>query len=307
MRIGIIAGSIALSLALAATTGAAPLSKSQIPETAKWVVHLDVEQFAPSQTCGFLTGGNSGAKSFGAMLNHYRTLLGVDPLKDVSSVTLYGSELSGTRGTALVGGALNHRAITQRFSTYPRYAVRTRGKLTLQTWLDKSTGRPLWACFHTTRMLILASDEASLLAGAAILDGTLPSLATTKTAALQIPAGRGGVFFTVVTKGYAGTDADPIKSMILRNTTDAVIQLSERQGNVDGSLVFKAVSPDSAIQIHQILNGLIVSASLADSSSPYAKLADMSEISRNDTTIVLKLHCPAAEAAGLLAATMPAP
>jgi hypothetical protein len=76
---------------------------------------------------------------------------------------------------------------------------------------------------------------------------------------------------------------------------------------VDGTILLKAISPDAALQIHQVLNGLIVAANLSDSDSPLAKLAGLSEISRDDRTVALKLHCPATEAAGILAAAMLTP
>ena len=131
---------ILLILATAASLQAAPLPKSQIAGDAKWVIHLDMEQFAPSQTCRLLMNSKGGSKSLQSIMTHYQTLLGVDPLKDISGLTLYGTEITGNRGTALISGALNHQAITRQFSSYPQYAVRTYGKRQLQTWTDKGTG-----------------------------------------------------------------------------------------------------------------------------------------------------------------------
>lgn len=296
---------------LVLTTGlglqASPLPRSQVAGDSKWVIHLDMEQFAPSQTCKLLMNGRSGAKSFQGMLNHYRTLLGVDPLKDIAGITLYGREVTGNNGTALVSGALDSRAITRQFSTYPQYNSKSYGKLNLQNWQDKATGRPLWACFYTTRLLILASDESSILNATATLGGAKPNLATGKSVILPMQNLRDGSFFTAVTKGYAGSNADPIKAMILKSTDAATMQLSEKAGMVDGDILLKASSPDSALQIHQVLNGLMVAANISDSTSPLARLAGMSDISREDNNILMKLHCPAADAANILASTMLTP
>lgn len=298
---------ILLILATAASLQAAPLPKSQIAGDAKWVIHLDMEQFAPSQTCRLLMNSKGGSKSLQSIMTHYQTLLGVDPLKDISGLTLYGTEITGNRGTALINGALNHQAITLQFSSYPQYAVRTYGKRQLQTWTDKGTGRPLWACFYTTRQLILASDEESVLSAAAILDGSRPNLSNSKTASLPMQAVRQGTFFTAISKGYAGSHSDPVKALILKNTEAAVMQLSEKGKMVDGSILLRAVSPDTANQIHQILNGLILSSTLTDSASPLAKLAAMSEVSQNNSDVLLKIQCPANEAADILSATLLTP
>lgn len=290
-------------LVAAMSSHATPLPKSQVAWNAKWVMHLDVDRFAPSQTCRLLMNGHSGAKSFQTMLNRYRSLLGVDPMKDISGLTLYGTEVTGNRGTALISGALNHQAITRQLATYPGYATRSYGKLRLQTWTDKATGRALWACFYTTRLLILASDEASVLDAAAILDGSKGNLATGKGVVLPMQTVRDGSFFTAVTKGYAGPNPDPVKAMILRSTDTATLQIAENNGMVDGNILLQTISPDTAMQIHQVLNGLILSASLTDSSSPLAKLAGMSEISRRENDVSLKIHCPANDAAEILASS----
>lgn len=295
-----------VSLLAAPRLEASALPKSQITGDAKWVMHLDMERFAPSQTCRLLASGRNGGKSFQVLLNRYRTLLGIDPLKDIAGLTLYGTEVTGNRGTALISGALNPQAITRQLSSYPKYEVRTYGKLKLQSWIDRATGRPLWACFYTTRLLILASDESAVLSAAATLDGSRASLATGTSLALPLKTLRDGCFFTAVSRGYAGAPGeDPVKAMILRSTESAVMQLSETSGMVDGSILLRAVSPDTALQIHQVLKGLMVAANLSDEASPLARLAGMSDISRNDQVVTMKLRCPASDAADLLSTSIP--
>jgi hypothetical protein len=78
------------------------------------------------------------------------------------------------------------------------------------------------------------------------------------------------------------------------------MQLGETANIVDGAILLNADSPESATQIQQILNGLLVSAGFADADSPLAKLAELSTISRAGSTISLKIHCPANQAAGLV-------
>lgn len=297
---------LAVVLLVAPGSFAGPVPKSQIPANAKWVMHLDMERFAPSQTCRSLLAQNEGnGQSLQGLLARYRSLLGVDPLRDLTSVTAFGEQVTGNRGVALLSGALNPKAVTTRLSGYPSYRTRTNGKVTVHSWLDKNSGSTLFACFYTTRLLLMASDEAGLAGATAVLDGSKASLAG--GGALPFPAPRPGAFLTAVTRGYAGANPDPIKAMILRSTDTATLQLAENRGLVDGALALTAISPDAAFQIHQILNGLIVSASFSDAASPLAKLAEMSEVKRQDRNVTLSLRCPAQQAAGVLAATLLAP
>lgn len=277
---------------------AAPISRTQIPADSKWVIHLDVHQFAASQTCRLLTSGQADSQRFQAMLAHYRDLLGVDPLKDISSLTLFGNQVTGDKGVALISGSLNAKQMTRQFSTYPKYTTKKSGKLTLQTWTDKTSGKPLWASFYNSRQLILSSDEFSLINTAWVLDGDKPNLASSKAGSLPFPAAQPGSFFTAVTKGYSGTN--PTQAMILRNTESANMQLSENAGVVDGLVLLNADSPETATQIHQVLNGLMLSAGFANTESPLAKLAELSTISRNGNTLSLKIRCPASQAASLV-------
>jgi hypothetical protein len=293
---------LAVSLAFWAVSStlisAAPLAKNQIPADSKWLIHLDMNQFADSQTCKLLLANPSEGKRFRTMLQHYQNLLGVDPLKDITSLTLFGNEVTGSRGVALINGSLNPKQITKLFSSYPQYLTKKNGRVTLHSWTDKSTGKAIWASFYSSKQLILSSDEFSLLNTAWVLDGEKPSLGNIKTTPLPFPPPQNGNYFTAVTKGFSGTT--PTQAMILRNTQSATMQLGETANIVDGAILLNADSPESATQIQQILNGLLVSAGFADADSPLAKLAELSTISRAGSTISLKIHCPANQAAGLV-------
>lgn len=283
---------------------AGSLSRAQVSANAKWVLHLDIERFGPSQTCRYLQQDKANGAEFRALLTHYRNLLGVDPLKDLTQVTLYGEEVSGDRGVALISGALNPKYTAQRLASYPKYQAKTVGTLNLHKWRDASGARELNACFYSARLLLIGSDERAVLGAAAVLQGDQPNLGTRKTPGLVLPVASAGTFLTAASKGYAGSPQDPLKALILRNTEAAMVQVAENKGLVDAGMVLNAVSPEGAFQIHQILNGLVVSASLTSDSDGLAKLAEMSDVSRQDRLVKLSLHCPARDAAAALATTM---
>lgn len=280
------------------------LPKASISANAKWVIHLDIERFAPSQTCQSLRRDAEGGGGFQNLLDHYRNLLGVEPLKDLAHVTLYGEETSGNRGVALISGSMSPKTIVQRLSGYPKYRTKTVGKLTLHKWRDKSGTTELNASFYSSRLLVIGSDEPAVLGAIQVLNGSQPSLADRKTPTLSIPSAAEGVFLTAITKGYAGSPEEPLKALILRNTDSAVVQIGERKGLVDAGIVLTAISPEAAFQIHQILNGLIVSANLTSDADGLAKLAALSEVTRQDQIVSLTLRCPARDAASALAASM---
>jgi hypothetical protein len=296
---------IAVGLGLGTLTArAGTLPRANVSANAKWVVHLDIERFSASQTCQILRRDTEGGGGFQEMLVHYRNLLGVDPLKDLSHVTLYGEETSGNRGVALIAGSMSPKTVVQRLSGYPKYSTKPAGKLTLHKWRDKSGATELNACFYTPRLLVIGSDEPAVLGAMQILNGKQPSLGDQRIPTLPLPPPSEGVFMTAVTRSYAGSSQEPIKALILRSTDSAVIQIAERKGLVDAGIVLSAISPDAAIQIHQILNGLVVSASLVPDADGLAKLAALSEVTRQGQTVSLTLHGPARDMASALATGM---
>jgi hypothetical protein len=295
---------VATAVVLSALTAAAgPLSKAQIPATAKWVMHVDIDRLAASQTCAVLTNNPATGKAFLNAIARYRTLLGVEPLRDLHQVTLYGEDVTGNRGVALISGNLRADTLTRSLSAYPQYRATPWGAWTLHKWRDRSSGTEMNACLYSSRLLIIGSDESGVAGALNVLSGAKPNLIKGKSK-LAFPRPRDGVFFTAASRGYEGAEQDPLKAMILRNTDSATLQIGEKAGRVDAGLLLNASSPEAAQQIEQILNGLVLTAALSGDSNGLARLAGLSEVSCQDRSVGLQLQCPARDAAAALAAAL---
>ncbi len=293
-----------LLAAFCSVVTAGPLDKGRISADAKWFLHLDMEQFGPSQTCRILLQDPKGGERLRNLLAHYQGLLGADPLKSISHLTLYGEEITGSRGVALVGGAINSRAVAARLATYPSYSNRKNERSLIHRWKDPASGTELNACLYQSGLLVVTSDDASMDSALGTLRGARPSLASRKTATLTLPPPAQGSFLVAASAGYAGSAPNPLKAMLLRNTTCAAMQVAESKGILDANIAMDAISTDAAYQIQQVVNGLIVSAAFTDESSGLAKLAEMSEVSRDKNQVRLRVHCPAPEAATILASAL---
>ncbi len=282
---------------------AGPLSKAQIPATAKWVMHVDIDRLAGSQTCAVLTNNPATGRAFMNALARYRSLLGVDPLRDLRQVTLYGEDVTGNRGVALISGRLKADTITRSLSAYPQYRSAPWGSWTLHKWRDRSSGQEMNACLYSSSLLVIGSDESGVAGALNVLGGVKPN-AIKGGSRLVFPQPREGVFFTATSRGFEGAEQDPLKAMILRNTDSATLQIGEKAGKVDAGLLLNAVSPEAAQQIEQILNGLVLTAALSGDENGLSRLAGMSEVSCQDRSVGLQLRCPARDAAAALAAAI---
>jgi hypothetical protein len=276
------------------------LSKSQVSAGAKWIAHYDMERFAATQLCASLLKDPVRGKAFREQLAHYRLFLGVEPLQDIRHITLYGEDVSGSRGTALIAGALDPNLFVKRISANPQYKAVSSGKRTIHQWLDKRSGAPLFACFHAPRLLVVTSDEASMTGALSVLDGRRKALADTRDG-LPIPSTRTDVFFMAVSRGYAGSNDSPLRAMILRNTETATVVLAENRNMAEGALRLGASSPEGATLIEQTLNGLMA-VSLFGNDDQLGEIARRCAISRNDRLVDVTLRCPATEAAILISA-----
>jgi hypothetical protein len=286
----------------ALTAPAGPLPREQTPASAKWLMHLDIERFAPSQTCALLMADQNRNGRLQQQLAVYRQMLGIDPLKDLKHLTLYGEQLAGNRGAALLSGSLNSNTILARLRSHSGYATRKLGSRTIHTWPGPDAGAEMCACFFARDLLVVASDEAMLRGALDVLNGKAASLATGKSA-LPVPAGA-GAFFLAALEGYTDAGNEPVKAFLLKNTKTATVEIGEAKGTVNGRLVLVAPSVEAAGQIEQILNGLVVSAGLASDQSGLAKLAEMSRISSEGKSVALALSCPAQDAAKVLEKTL---
>ena len=287
-------------MATAASVAAAGIPKSQISANAKWIVHIDMDRFAASDTCASLIKDPAHGKAFQSYLAHYRLLLGIEPLKDIRQVILYGEDISGSRGVALISGNMDPDLFVRRLSGNAEYRSETSGKLTIHQWLDRNSGTTLAASFYTSKLLLIASDKLTLNAALDVLGGARKSLNDTRQG-LPIPASRGGVFFTAVTRGYSGSTDNPMRAAILRNTETATVLIGEAKGIVDAGMRLDAVSPSAAIQIEAIMNGLVVMAGMSDDTNGLGKLAELSQMTRENDVVNVTLRCKASDAAFALA------
>jgi hypothetical protein len=205
---------------------------------------------------------------------------------------------------AIIRGTIPAKALITRLSSHPEYTTRKHSGSTIHKWKDRASGATMNACIYSSGLLAIASDDGAMNSALGILNGSTPNLGSLSNPTLAIPTHTAGTFLTASSCGYAGSSPHPLKAMLLRNTTCTTMQVSESKGIMDANIALSAVSTDAAFQIHQILNGLIVSAAFTEESSGLAKLAELSEVKRQDRQVNLRIHCPARDAAAALAASL---
>jgi hypothetical protein len=278
-------------VAMAATRGgAAPFQSAQVSDTARWVVHADVAALKATQIGGFVWGklneGDAAAK-----LGAATAMLGFDPRKDVSTVTLYGKSKDPAQSVALVTGTFNQDHLVALLKGNDTYEALSYGTYPIHSWIDdkKPADGRQYGCFHGNRVLM--SRGLDMLKEAIdVLDGKRAGLKDGQAfgAALPIQAP-----FFIAGADMADASALNPNAQVLRQAQSGQMAVAEQAGTL--SLAIQLLSRDAtaASNIQAVAQGAIAMAQLNAQQNPeLSQLAQAVKITLDGTTVRLDFAYP---------------
>lgn len=159
-------------LALAAPLFAGEMVPSQIPASAKWLLHADLDAMRGSET---------GKKVFarieedhGAKLRAFKRMFSVHLLTDLRGITLYGDG-KPEHAVVLIDGAFNRGHMEDVVKAADAYKESTHAGFTVHTWNDK--GKDQHAAFASDRLLVFSHQEDLLKDALDVLKANAPASA----------------------------------------------------------------------------------------------------------------------------------
>ena len=221
--------------ALAAPSMADGLRADRIPADARWLVHIDVEAFLASSLW-------KEAQERGAALDledlvdemeDVREELGIDPMRDLRSVTLYGSSVEEDEVVvmALVRGGVGH--VVDRLEEEGELRRSRRGELELLVFADGEG----FAHVHQVRgsddqLVLMGGDGDHLLRSARVLRRDARNLSEASDSVLRRRPSKGSFFYVSASEGLPGApDIEPAAQL-----TELVQALEADFGERDGEL-----------------------------------------------------------------------
>jgi hypothetical protein len=148
---------ILLLLGLAAPLFAGEMVPAQIPSSAKWMLHADLDAMRASET---------GKKIFtriedehGAKLRAFKRMFSIHPLTDLHGVTLYGDG-KPEHAVVLIDGTFDREHMEDVVKAADDYKESSHAGFTVHNWDDK--GKDQHAAFASDRLLVF-SHQADLL------------------------------------------------------------------------------------------------------------------------------------------------
>ena len=233
-------------LILPDVTNAASLKTSIIPEDAQWVLHIDIEKFTSTKLFELLME-KEGAKAFKGK-DKIIEKLGIDPIKDLTGVTLFGSGQAEKNAVVSVTGNLNKDHLISLVKQAKGNKEIKHGKHTIFQWENNQFGT-----FVNDNMLIIGRAEDMVRNALDVIAGKQKNIKKTKLMSYLEEVPRGAIIQAVVDdiSSVAGKN----KPMILQKTGMAFFMAMEKNESLNLKLKMTTDTAETAKNIGQIING----------------------------------------------------
>jgi len=254
---------VALFLAAPAYPGAIPVKI--VPESARWVAHLDMEKFTATELFGYLEKDGK----FEIKTRDLDRWLKMDPVKDIKGVTVFGFGPGDKQVAFVVEGKLDKAGLIAKAESEKDVQKTAYGAYTVYSGDGDGCG-----AFITDTMVVFAEDRALVekvldtAAGKAKDFGGTPLHASLK----DVPA---GAFVSGVLPDLTALGKEIGQSKVLDQASGLFFLAQEKSGQLVLRLQVTAASPESAKNMADVVQGLIAMGRLGGNEGEMARMASM--------------------------------
>jgi hypothetical protein len=273
---------------------ASPLPAQQIAADAKWVVHLDVEQFLKGRIGTHLLH-NIVEKEAAGVTAQLKSEFGFDlDWKQIQAITAFGSGYQpdrDTTGVILVRTGLDLKSALEAAISkqIPGFNVQKTGDAARPLY---SVNEDAFASFETPGVVLISKYKDAIDKARAVLQGSSPNLAGAK-ALSGYPETPSGFFLVAVADGFSQHAELPPTAAILKQAIGARVILGEVGDRLRLDLNIKTATADAARQIQQVTQGLLALATMNAGQNPDLKaLTEAASISAAGQIVTLGAQVP---------------
>jgi hypothetical protein len=283
---------VALFLAVPAFPGTIP--SSIVPEGARWVVHLDMEKFVATKLYELLEKEGT----FQIKSRDINRWLKIDVPKDIIGVTVFGFG-KGTKGDAVVAvsGKFNRADLLAWLARDEDHKEIAHGAYTIY-----STGDDEYGAFVNDNLIVLSESQEDIQSVLDTAAGKTQNFAKSALSASlkDIPA---GAFLSGVVPDLSGLGKEIHQSKVLEQASGLFFLAQEKQDTLLVRLQMTAVSPESAKNMADIVQGLIAMGRMGGNEGDMAKVAsliDSLQVKLDGKVLRLEFERPSQDIAYLL-------
>ena len=259
-----------IAISCAGLTGAAalagPLDKAVVPRGAQWVFHLDAEAGWASTMGRYIVDHRADLDL--EELDRVKQETGIDPVKDIKGVTVYGTGPAECDGVAVIYASAAVDQMVARMLETKEDGIRqtdVEGYKVL-TWTEDE--KPRYAQVRPDgegRLVIAASDAAHLLLGIHVLEGKERSLKGEQSGLGAAAPGPGSIVFA------SASHLPDAEALPFQHAEGLTLDAGETAHEIYADLRVTAKSTEEATNMSQVAMGAIAMARMLANNNPEYK------------------------------------
>ena len=286
---------------------AGPLNKEKVAGDASWVAHVDVDALLKSELGKFVLDKAAEKDEFLDGLAQIQEVFGLDLLKDIRGLTLYGGKIGDDQGVVIADATLDADKVLPLLRENATYRAIEHGDRVLHQWTDKAKGdkpaKTQTGCFYDAKTIVVGSTVELVKKAIAVLDGEAANLA--KTGALSnLPKPVAGAFLVAAAEGIdlSSKEKHP-EAAVFRSVTSGILQVGEVDGVLFATLALGAKNAEDAANIRQMAQGFVAIFKMGMQEKLPEELQNLGEkitVGGSDTTAQLDVSLPTESAIKLV-------
>jgi hypothetical protein len=289
---------LVLALAIPTATFGGPLQKEQVGSDAKWLLHLDLDQFRSSKVGTYFTKQILEEKLSQPKADLMRELnFDLDASK-ISSITAYGTDYGSKpdangvlviKTTLDVGKVLD--AAMEKFS--PNAEAQGGIKKTQQgSSVLYSVNDDVFVTIHPGKLIVVAKSRKPIDKASEVLSGKSANLTSGK-AFSGFPDMQKAFFFLGIAEAFNSDVPIPPQANVLKMADGGRLVLGENADRLFLNVALKAKNSEVVTQIQQVIQGLVALASLSKAENKdLMQLAQSAKVSADENLVSLSLEFP---------------
>lgn len=246
----------------APVTLAEPANANHVAADAKWYVHLDVDAAKKTVLFDQLLTAFKAQVPLDEVLNTLKTNIGVNPLTDISGITVYNNSFEKDVAAIVIYAKIDAALLNAALANNPDYKETEYKNHMLLGWTDNNDQKHKNGCFYRDGIVLMADKIDTLKWAVDVLDGAKPA----GSSLVKAPAK--GTFLNAAAD--LGRSEDPNVSHLLSATEAATASAGETDGKLHLAVHLTAQTPEQALQIKKILDGLAAFGQIATRELPAA-------------------------------------
>jgi len=295
---------IMMGLCVLAAAQADPLDRNEIGRGANWLVHADLDAFRGS-TLGSLVMAELKAQGVEQKLQDFVTIFSVDPLRDISGVTLYGTGQDRNNAVVVVDGKFDPEKLLAVVRWNPQYQEIPYQGATIHQWPNEekkgsqTTTRMMYGTILDGRKIVLSTGLDTVKQAVDAIKS--PAAGASTDLLKQVPEGRGGVFLQLAAVEVGKIVGEDPKAAIIKQAESLALTIGETGGKVLAAADVRSQTTDVAQNMTKFLQGVVAMAQLAGQEQPkLSELAGNVAVSQEDRTTRVRFEAAAQSIFGFL-------